>query len=408
MQIGLTGIAHVNFEHMTAISIRYELMALEEFIKVQFVSAETEDGLTAAKIKRWEQFVVSESKKVRANMTGQVLSLAKPRHIELYIQHHQAGLIHLSDTLWLYARKRDVSRLKNRAQFLTNVQQELSGLLDFLKHYFDTYFDCYQHIPRYCIEQNVKSIFGTYLKILEGQPLKDYGILLASLKEYIASIVSGEQYQLSFHIEAYFEAFFKVAFQEKKGIYLEEELIELLLQFNYNDSRFMDYCRHRMISELGGLENDEEQLSFLAERIKQLKQIPVRKVAAFTPSNPDIIAYCQQWMEEEYQFIQNRMRMQQVGNDDRAHLIKQGVKMETILPVSQLGILLQLIHNSGAIRLKNKTAFIDFFAQHMVTKDKEKISGKNLRNSYYNIDSRSVPFIKDLLYAMLKQLREFE
>lgn len=393
---------------MAAISIRYELMGLEEFIKVQCVSAEAEEGLTGAKIKRLEQFVISESRKIRANMTGQVLSLAKPRHIELYIQHHQAGLIHLSDTLWGYTRTSNISRLKSWQQFLTNVQQELASLLEFLKHYFDAYFDSYQPMPKYCIEQNVKPVIGAYLKILESYPLKDYRLLLASLKEYIASLVSEEQHQLSFHIVAYFETFFKVAFEEKKAIYLEEELIELLLQFNYNDSRFMDYCRYRMISELGGLENDEEQLSFLAERIKQLKQIPVRKVAAFTPSNPDIIAYCRQWMEEEYQFIQNRMRMQQVGNDDGAHLIKQGVKMETILPVSQLGILLQLIHNSGAIRLKNKTAFIEFFAQHLVTKDKEKISGKNLRNSYYNIDSKSVPFIKDLLYAMLKQLREFE
>jgi hypothetical protein len=407
MQMVKTGIAHVNLEHMAAISIRYELMALEDFINGQCFPVNTEEGIAAGKIRRWEQFVDSECKKIRANMTGQVLSIAKPRHIELYIQHHQAGIIDLSDSLWKNDKKEEGTKDEGWFHFYKGLQQQLSALLEFLKHYFDSYFDHYQNVPRYYLEERVQQIFGSYLMTL-AKPMEKHKVIFAPIKEYWQSIAEGRTYQISFHKEQYFETFFKVISKKLSHNCGEEELLELLLQFKYNDSRFMDYCRYGLIAALAEIESEEDQITFLAERIKQLKQIPVRKINAYTPSNPDIIGFCQQWMEEEYHFIQNRISLRQNIEKSERQLPARNPKLETQLPVAQFGILLHLIHYSGAIRLKNKTAFINFFAQNLVTRDNERISGKNLRNSYYNIDSKSVAPIKDLLYTMLKQLKEFE
>lgn len=399
--------ADINSKHVAAISIRYELMGLEEFIKGQCHPSGTEEASAAGKIRRWEQFVDSECRKIRGNVTGQVLSIAKPKHIELYIQHHQAGIIDLSDALWQISRREEGVTDTSWFHFYAGLQKQLLALLEFLKHYFDSYFDAYQNLPRYYVEEHARQVFHSYLQAL-GEPMSKYTIILAGIRDYWTSIAEGHSYRLSFHKEQYFETFFKVVSNKVLEHCSEEELLELLLQFNYNDSHFMDYCRHSLIAALGSLESEEEQLVMLAERIKQLKQIPARKVSAYTPANPDIIPYCQQWMEEEYHFLQSRIRLQQAIEKQGADLVRQELKMETLLPVSQLGLVLHLIHKSGAIRLKNKTAFINFFARHLVTKDKQVISEHSLRNNYYTIDSKSVHPVKDLLYDMLKQLREFE
>jgi hypothetical protein len=76
-------------------------------------------------------------------------------------------------------------------------------------------------------------------------------------------------------------------------------------------------------------------------------------------------------------------------------LQERNPKLETQLPVAQFGIQLHMTLYNGTLRQRNKTEFINFLVQNLVTRDNERISGKNLRNSYYNIDSKPVAPIKD-------------
>ncbi len=390
---------------MAAIAIRYELQALEEFVKLQ-CSMEESEPTPSGKFRRLEQFADAEMKKIRTNMTVQVLSIAKPRHVELYIQHHQVGIIHLSEMLIQFERAEATKRSKPPEQFYIRLQQQLLDLLDFLKHYFEAYFDWHQLVPAFRRRSIVSENFKGYLKILDFNSDEDLEPVLAMIRDYWEPVATGMDEQLTFHREQYFDALYHALALRLYSGCTVSEIVELLLQMNYNDTRFMDYCRMKLVASLADIDELRDKLHFLAERIKQLKQLPLQKLNAFNPANPGIVVYCRHWMEEEYRFLQERQK-REVGKVQPENQHQSELKLQTRMTVAQLGIMLQLIYESGAMKIKNKTTYINFFARHLITRDKDSISEKNLRNSYYNIDFKAKEEVKDLLYEMLKILREF-
>lgn len=390
---------------MAAIAIRYELQVLEDFVRHEYAIAETNLPVASGKFKKWEQFAGAELKRIKGNMTVQVLSIAKPRHIELYIQHHQAGIIQLSETLQQLKNGYVSKPGRPWLDFYNYLQLELQTLLEFLKHYFEAYFDWHQIIPTFRRGGSVACTFRLYLEYLEGFGDGGSGLILQMIRQYWEPIAGGIDSGLTFHRERYFDMLFRALSTRQHSRISNKELVELLLQLNYNDTRFMDYCRMEMVASLARLEDTAVKLQFLARRIKQLKQIPLPKMDPFNPSNPGIVTYCRHWMEEEYQFLQQSSRLSGVEAMQEPPG-SPGLKLQTNLSVAQLGILLQLMYKSGSMKLKNKTAFINFFAQHVVTRGGAVISGKNLRNSYYNIDFKAKEGVKETLYEMLKMLRE--
>ncbi len=391
---------------MAAVIIRYELQALEEFVKLQCSPGAEQEPMAVGKLKRLEQFADAEVKKIRTNMTVQVLSIAKQRHIELYIQHHQAAIIHLSEIIVQAVRSLVSGNAKLWHSFYDRLQQQLQELLNFLKHYFEDYFDWFQLLPTYRRIGYTAQNFKRYIEELNIIKRERDISLLGILREHWVPIAEEIDNQLTFHREQYFDILFDHLATILKGEASEHEILVLLLQLNFNDGRFMDYCRMEMIAGLNGYEDASDKLNFLAERLKQLKQMPVQKTAPFNPSNPSIVAYCRNWMEEEYQFLQEQSKPKQALLNEDAQTDLE--KLQTKFSVAQLGIMLQLIHKTGTVKLKNKTAFINFFARNLVTQNKEIISEKNLRNSFYNLDFKAKEGVKETLYEMLKILREFE
>jgi len=391
---------------MAAIAIRYELQVLEEFVKHR--CHPRQEPMPAARPKRWEQFADAELNRIRGSITTQVLSIAKPRHAELYIQHHQAGILQLSEDVTRMAQEMAAAgRPRAWQQFCIRLQEQLQELLDFLKHYFESYFDWQQVIPAYQRTEKLPAKYRAYLKVLESYSSAECMPVIAMIRAHWEPVSRAADHQLTFHRDQYFDTLFGALVRQCSSGRTITDLVELLLQLNYNDGVFLDHCRIKIIAGLAARETTGCKLQFLAERIKELKQLPLPKASPFNPANPGVAGYCRQWMEEEYQFLQNSHRLwtsegQQDNHQDAIF------KLQTKLPVSQLGIFLHLMQNMGVMKLKNKTAFINFFARHLVTPGSEAISEKNLRNSYYNMDFKAKEGIKDLLYEMLKLLRQTE
>jgi len=395
-----------NIDTMAAIAIRYELQALEEFVKHR--CHPPQEPMPAARPKRWEQFADAELNRIRGNMTAQVLSIAKPRHVELYIQHHQAGILQLSEDVTRLAEEMAAAgRPRAWQQFCSYLQEQLQELLDFLKHYFESYFDWQQVIPTYQRTEKLPAKYRAYLKVLGSYSSAECMPVVAMIRAHWEPASRAADYQLTFHRDQYFDTLFDALARQCSAGRTITDLVELLLQLNYNDGAFMDYCRMKIVAGLAERDTTGYKLQFLAERIKELKQLPLQKASPFNPTNPGVAGYCRQWMEEEYQFLQNSQRLW--TNEGQPNSLQDTViQLQTKLPVSQLGIFLHLMHSMGVMKLKNKTAFINFFARHLVTPASEAISEKNLRNSYYNMDFKAKEGIKDLLYEMLKLLRQTE
>ena len=400
-------VPQLNVEMMAAIAIRYELHSLEEFVRDQCSPLQMAEPGTPGRIKRWEQFVDGEIRKIRRNMTSQVISISKAAPITLYIQHHQAGIIQLSCLLTQYEKDGTISRHKAGHEFYHNIQYRLWELLDFLKHYFENHFDWHQPLPDFVQFGFIKETFKGYLELLPVSEDDEFKRVIEIISETWRAIKDGTYKVLTFYQEHYFAVMVKAMEEDLGKDSKATDLLQLLMQLNYNDTRFMDYWRLEFIRLLDEAGDGEGQLRFLAERIKQLKQMPLQKAGPFNPANPNLVSYCRHWMEEELQFLQAQgSRAGMPGHADSSFIAP--LKIRTRLTVDQLGMLLQLLHRVRIINHKNQTAFLSFFADHFITENKAAISAKSLRNSYYNLDPKSSEAIKELLYQMLKELRELE
>jgi hypothetical protein len=395
-------------DFMSAVAIKYELLSLEEFVREELPKELTELSITAVKVEEWQAFVNSECKRIRKAITSQVLSIAKSRHVELYIQHHQAAIIYLSDVISGIKPEKGKSLYREFKGLLYYINRRLLKLLSFLEHYFEGFFDHSQAIPlamRYEVAKEFRKIMEQF---------NDSGLFIQSdrlfsiVLEPLESIAANRFRGITFHELSYYRKLSEEILLLTNDDQFNCRLAELLCQMNYNSESFRNYLVWHLTQQLQDHEEKEEQLKFIAERLKALKQLSPLSDQLLHPNKTGITDYFINWLTEELQYIRSSDTWQEKDHNNEATTDPQTLHGTTLLTVNQLGIFLHLLQRSKILHHKNQTSLIQLFAQHFKTKDREPISAKSLRNSYYDYDPKTVTEVRDLLYELIKHLKNME
>ncbi len=335
-----------------------------------------------------EHFLQKEQKQIQEIIIEDVFRIADEKVIQLYIRHHQNGLVFLLNELDSERVKRSHDRYLLKA-----FRSTLEALLGFVERYFYQYFDraCY--------------VADGYKKIVCNNILQAKTNL--------------ETNNWTRELRSAFENVFKercdsIKLTYKQAFYLQElvHVVDLsmavaeeqLLYLNFNDPLFYRYYTIKIRAALNECDTRFEKLEVLHRYLKDLKQQVRKPNVSYMDDHPPIVEWVLEWINEEIRYEEKlKPPVTPMPGISEPPVIYG--KIETSLPVAQLAAMVRVFVDSGVLVNINQTQLMRMVVKTFTSLKKEEISLQSLRTRYYNVETGTKEAVKDVLIRMMNEVR---
>lgn len=293
---------------------------------------------------------------VRAAWRRAVFSEAPDHSLRRYFSYHLAGICRLADT-----------------------SPELTpALLDLIRHareQYASYLDTDLPAPQVYRQAVLRELQTGIARLLEAlrQPPAD-AELCGHLEAYLREVTAAEPAaHYSYHALDYLYRLVSGL----SGTNLSENLIEALLELNFNHLGVFRACRRL----LGA--TDDDHLILLA--------YPDQPPHAYHPDWPPLSVMLRAALKEA-----------QAGSASPA----PAGKMPLNLSVAQLACWLKLFQEENLLAEPNLSAAFRFTARHYRTRRQDQISPESLSKNFYDIDQVTAATVRGQLTQMLGRLNQ--
>jgi hypothetical protein len=180
-----------------------------------------------------------------------------------------------------------------------------------------------------------------------------------------------------------------------------------LIYIRFNSIRFYNYLVRMIALEAGKKETQEGLVEYFSLQLKLLNQAPVKPgLLYYTAMLPCIKEQVCNWINEELRYLRKEQRsfiFPTTKNENADQLKKILVNMA--VPDLFLGI--ELLLQEEVIMDMSKTELVERAVKNFQTKRQANISEKSAWNNMHGFSNFTVKKMEDLLYRMLKRLREY-
>ena len=303
--------------------MEYELTALDELVEVT-LNPQNIENISESQFKSWQSFSLTEKKHIRELLILEVFTLPDQRQVELYIQRHQAAIIHLADILLNYIKETSKWGNKKQTSSLNNLYRQLCtdlvALLTFIEDHFSCCYNQDLNIPlsyRILSQQDLKE----KLKIVEHQfqfITIDDGLLDIVLQP-IREIVDKSHTTFNFRHLRFCKTLADeliLLSNDQSGENKTLSLQAILYYLNFNSSDYLNYYTQVVSKELETISQLPQKQEKLAYYIKLLYQGQVKPDFALYPQMPTLTYSLLNWLQEEYEFLETK---QQLNPPYRSH-----------------------------------------------------------------------------------------
>lgn len=244
---------------------------------------------------------------LRKQITEHMLSVTKQQAASLFIQHHQAVLIRLADTVTQFA-----STPKIKATTLSMYEEvcmHVQHVLEFIRSYFTRYFCLTLTAPAYYTEARTKEICSALpscKKNLQAKGVHDANLLDIIFTAY-DSLCKGERsfsYRELNYFDALLEELSSPGLLHKEGC-VYARLTELLIQMNFNSQAFFNYVLGVIHQALSKVTVREEKIERLVLHRKEISMMVVRMHTALFHEAPTVQSVLIEAIDKELEYYRS-------------------------------------------------------------------------------------------------------
>ena len=176
-----------------------------------------------------------------------------------------------------------------------------------------------------------------------------------------------------------------------------KNILKTLISWKFNHPRFFDYYTGLITNKLGESPNISDHFRELIFQRKQILQMPIENVIAYSSHLPMISDSLLQVIDSELEFMKQLDFL-------NSELMNSGILDSTYkvsLSVKQLAYLIYLAVEVGIITERKAKRVHEYVVTHISTSETEKISEKSFSNGYYVPSPGDISKVSDKLAAML-------
>jgi hypothetical protein len=323
-----------------------------------------------------------------------ITSLNDEENLEVYVKARQRQLVRLIDLMSGYCAKQDV---------YMNIYNSLGELLNYLERHYACYLD-----------ENCKIPFP-YLLITQELMMKDINEIENALS---ANDVDPELYEMLLHpfhkLIAVEDNDFLYSYQEivyltklyqelREEIQTDEELIELLLYYNFNDPDVFVYLTGKIRKQMDEMPSVNTKKDILLMLQRNTHRIPANPGMYFRKLQQPLKKQFLRWLSRELSWLDSfEDRHFEPGEMD----VWKDHKVMTGLTVEQLGRFFGLLQEKGIIQTENKQELALFISTFFSTAQRDYIAPDSIRRSFYNKDADLAKSLRDIFIELINISRQ--
>ena len=185
----------------------------------------------------------------------------------------------------------------------------------------------------------------------------------------------------------------------------------LLIERNFNSTKFVRYLTNRFTSEIEELEHSNLIIKQLAYIHKLFNQIPVINGLAYDRRYDDLTLTINNWFICEIEF-RSRNSTEKINESaatvtkSSGYIRKTADKVLCKLTVDQLALFFKAADQSKIIAAKSLSAIFQAVAPYLSTPYKENISHGSLRSKSYSAEGRDKELLLDFIAKLTRQIED--
>jgi len=398
----------------------YDLELLEDLINVTLdPSTILYMPANSKQFAEWENFVSSESVRIKKRMKAVVSRAGKERDIERYIQRNQQDIIALKNRVVQYLVPKtfkDLELQQNETplnRLYKAVFHILKGLLEYLEEFFRQYFNLDEYMPasylmrsRYFLKQRIKT---ARKKIGEtGINGKFTYLLFAPLDRFCATKEKKVSYRSFLYIRKLIKELEIIANERNETILsLQKKLTEITCYMNYNSSDLVNYIIADIIACINALPDQLQKTEKLAEYLKEINQINEKPGIAFKPKVESVKSRITAWLSEEMYFMEQKQRLLFIVEPKSEAALPDDEKLHFSTSVEVLTLLARSAKDSRLILNKQSTTMYKSLVKFVRTTHSESLSANSLLKKGYVAERSAKQTAINILHEMIKHIHKY-
>jgi hypothetical protein len=184
----------------------------------------------------------------------------------------------------------------------------------------------------------------------------------------------------------------------------------LLIERNFNSTKFARYLTGRFTSQIEELASDDIKIKKLAYIQKLFNQIPVIKDLTYDRQYDDLSLTINKWFicEIEFRSRSNTERTKEspaVETKSSGYVRKTADKVLCKLTVDQLALFFKAADLSNIITARSLSAIFQSVAPYLYTPHRADISHSSLRVKSYSVEERDKSLLIDIMIRLTEQIK---
>ncbi|MBN2681129.1 MAG: hypothetical protein JXR58_01365 [Bacteroidales bacterium] len=345
--------------------------------------------------------ILSKVDKLRSNMAAKE-----------YIQKEQLKYAEYSKRLLamedyrgkIFQMKKSVRNFNDLVRFAYRCSDEISN---YLEKRFNMFVD--KNLPASYMTKlyEVPGITNDVNYILEREEGKEIDKKIWAIVKFILMKCHNAAFDVNISLEHL--EYMKIILRRFKKLseedmFNEEEIIDSLIYYNYNASKFFHYLAKRIKSEVEELNDTREKIDRLNFYLNKFSQQYVKEKVKYTCDHKSIKNQIKAWLTEEIRYAASRLEYT-ITEPIKSDFENNDEKIETNLPVSQIAYFTNLQFQTGVYTDKNKSNTLRIISQVMSSRNQQNISFQSLQKKFYEADNTTREAIRDILIKMLNLTR---
>ncbi|MCF0065524.1 hypothetical protein MUK70_10610 [Dyadobacter chenwenxiniae] len=188
-------------------------------------------------------------------------------------------------------------------------------------------------------------------------------------------------------------------------------LESLLIERNFNSTKFARYLTDRFKSQIEELASDDIRIKKLAYIQKLFNQIPVIKDLTYDRQYDDLSLTINKWFICEIEFkshsnTENIIESPAMEIKSSSYVRKTADKVLCKLTVDQLALFFKAADMSNIITARSLPAVFQSVAPYLSTPHRAEISHSSLRVKSYSVEERDKSLLIEMMIRLTEQIKD--
>lgn len=377
-------------------NVRYELGEIERWIG----EWEQKPDIKRSALQAMDEQLRIEVDRIKNKLVNEVFSFEDERHLERYIQFHQAALIGLLDRLNSRAELK-----ANKSDFFKLIYGHVDTVLRFIERHFAKYFDQdarapegYLTLAKMEAKESIEILSKSFADRAADEKL--VFLLLQVLQNiFHSSSDRGITFRQVMYTKEMRKELFRLIERKPSGD-LNEDLRQIMYYLNYNSVKVISYHAHYISSLVELAETRTEKIEKLSLVLKNISQAQVKPEIKYNQQAPSLKEQLMEFISVELEYQEKLQRLNAPAGQ-RPDSPLSGFKLKFEASLAQLAFLIRIFLETKLLSNNNLTHILQFLAAFAITKRSENISFTSFRTKFYNVESGTKQSVRGMLTSMI-------